>query len=106
MIYFNYACIALIIGSAVAYLFFKTKQIRTNLPIRKKWYKAKSGIALGLFLISFGINTAMIYNDTLTYVIGALFILVGSSFSTNNYKRMKHEGKFIKEEYELNKFTA
>lgn len=102
MLFLNNVLIIFIVGSAVAYLYFKTKQLRTSYPIRKKWYKAKTGISLGLFIFTFGLNTAVIYNDTAAYIIGAIFILLGGSMISSNTKRMRHEGKFIKEEYDLN----
>ena len=102
MLFFNYLLIVFIVVSVVAYLYFKTKQLRTSYPIRKKWYKAKAGIALGLFISTFGLNTALIYNDALTYIIGAIFISLGSLMISSDWKRMRHEGKLIKEEYELN----
>lgn len=102
MLFLNYLLIVFIVVSVVAYLYFKMKQLRTSYPIRKKWYKAKASIALGLFISTFGLNTALIYNDALTYIIGAIFILLGSLMISSDWKRMRHEGKFIKEEYELN----
>ena len=102
MLFLNYLLIVFIVVSVVAYLYFKMKQLRTSYPIRKKWYKAKASIALGFFISTFGLNTALIYNDALTYIIGAIFILLGSLMISSDWKRMRHEGKFIKEEYELN----
>lgn len=98
----NILFIIVIVISAVFYLYFKTKQHRTHYPIRKKWYQSKAGTSLGLFISSFGVNTAFIYQDALTYIIGAIFISLGSFMISSNIKRMRHEGKFIKEEYELN----
>ena len=106
MLFLNYVLIVFIVVSAVAYLYFKTKQLRTSYPIRKKWYKAKANIALSIFIAAFGINTALIYNDTLAYIIGAIFILLGSSLLSSSIKRMRHEGKFVKEEYDLNNKAA
>jgi amino acid transporter len=106
MFLLNFVLIVFIVVSAVAYLYFKTKQLRTSYPIRKKWYKAKASIALSIFIAAFGINTALIYNDTLAYIIGAIFILLSSSMLSSSVKRMRHEGKFIKEEYDLNNKTA
>ena len=102
MLFLNSVLIVFIICSAVAYLYFKTKQLRTSYPIRKKWYKAKAGIALGIFTTTFGINTVLIYQDALAYGIGAIFILLGSLMISSDLKRMRHEGNFVKEEYDLN----
>ena len=106
MLFINYVLIFLIVVSVVAFLYFKTKQLRTSYPIRKKWYKAKASIAQSIFIISFGLNTALIYNDALTYIIGAIFILLGGAILSNSIKRMRHEGKFVKEEYDLNNKTV
>ena len=102
MLILNSVLIVFIVSSAVAYLYFKVKQHRTSYPIRKKWYKAKAGIALGIFTATFGINTVLIYQDAVAYSIGAIFILLGSLMISGHMKRMRHEGKFVKEEYDLN----
>jgi len=99
----NAIFVTLIIASFAAYFYYKTKQFRSTLPIQKKWYKAKAGIALGLFVVFFGLNTFVVQNSTLGYVVGAIFIIVGLMEAYNSYKRAKHEGKFVQQEYELNK---
>ena len=98
----NVLFVFIIILAFAAYFYFKTKQFRTNLPIRKKWYKAKAGIALGIFLVAFGCNTSVVYPSTVGYIITIIFIIVGFMAASNNYKRARHEGKFVQEEYRLN----
>lgn len=93
----------LIIITFVFYLYFKTKQFRTNLPIRKKWYANRAGIALGMLLILFGINQIIIYHTILTYVVCAILILFGLYATVNYNKRVRHYGQYIAEEEELNK---
>lgn len=99
----NYIFITLIVIAFIVYFYFKTKQFRTNLPIRKKWYKAKAGVALGIFIIAFGINAIIIHQSLVSYIICAVFAIIGFMESYSNYKRARHEGKFVMEEYELNK---
>lgn len=99
----NFVFIFIIVVVFAAYFYFKTKQFRTNLPIRKKWYKAKAGVALGIFLIAFGCNTSIVYPSTVGYIITILFISIGFMAASNSYKRARHEGKFVQEEYELNR---
>ncbi len=99
----NFLFVAGIIVSFVAYFYYKTKQIRTTLPIRKKWNKAKSGVALGIFMIFVGLNITIIYTTTIGFIVAALFIVVGIGYAVNNFKRAKHEGRFVAEELELNK---
>lgn len=99
----NIIFIILIVISFAAYFYYKTKQFRSTLPIRKKWYKAKAGIALGCFVIAFGLNTFIVQNTLVGYIIAIVFIVVGFMESYFSYKRVRHEGRFVKEEYELNK---
>jgi amino acid transporter len=102
MLFINIALIFCIVISAVAYLFFKTKQFRTDLPIRKKWYKAKAGIALGSFLLVFGLNAGIRFQDAVGAIVAIAFFVIGSIVISGQLKRAKHEGKFVMEEYELN----
>ncbi len=73
------------------------------MPIRKKWYKAKAGIALGIFIIAFGVNAVIIHQSMVSYIICALFVIVGIMLVYSNYPRMRHEGKYVQEEFELNR---
>ena len=98
----NYILVVGIIFSFVAYFYYKTKQIRATLPIRKKWYTAKAGASLGAFLSFFGCNTPIIYPTFVGFIIAALFIIVGLAMIFNNVKRAKHEGRFVQQGFELN----
>ena len=99
----NYILVVGIIFSFVAYFYYKTKQIRATLPIRKKWYTAKAGASLGAFLFLVGCNTPIIYTTFVGFTIAALFIIVGAAMFSNNVKRAKHEGRYVQQEYELNR---
>ena len=98
----NYLFVAGIILSFVAYFYYKTKQFRSTLPIRKKWYTAKAGVAIGIFLIFFGLNATIIYPTIVGYIVAAVFILLGIGQASNHYKRAKKKKKYVQEEYELN----
>lgn len=98
----NILFIFMIVLSFAAYFYYKTKQFHSTLPIRKKWYKARSGVALGVFIIAFGLNTCIVYPTLVGFLIAAVFIIVGFIETLTSYKRARHEGRFIKEEYELN----
>ena len=103
MQFINYALFVVIIISAVAYFYNKTKQFRSKLPIRAKWYKAKAGVTLGIFITAFGLNTPIISPDVVGFIIGGIFLIIGISLIFNQSKRANHEGKFVVEEYDLNK---
>ena len=99
----NLIFVFFIVVSFVAYFYYKTKEFRSTLPIRKKWYNAKAGLALGIFVIVFGINTCIVYPSLVGFLIAAVFILIGAVKAFSSYKRVRHEGQYVKEEYELNK---
>lgn len=98
----NFLFVAGIIVSFIAYFYYKTKQFRTILPIRKKWNKAKAGVALGIFMTFVGLNITIIYSTTIGFIVAALFIVVGMGYAINNFKRVQHEGRYVAEELSLN----
>lgn len=88
----------LIVLSFAFYLFYKTKCIRSNRPVEKKWLSAKSHMALGLFVLLFGINTLFISHILTTYIVAAIFIIYGASFTWTGFKKFKHYLPFAIEE--------
>ncbi|MER1987002.1 MAG: YtpI family protein [Solibacillus sp.] len=99
----NLVLVACIIILFAVFFYYKTKQFRTTLPIRKKWYKAKAGVVFGIFLMTFGINAVVRYEGTaVSIIVMLLFLLYGALQVFSQYKRVQHEGRFIKEEYTLN----
>lgn len=98
----NFILAVFIILAVVSYLYFKTKQFRTSLPIRKKWYLNRAGQSLGIFIMLFGINQIVLFQTTITIIVSIIFISVGLFTSINYYKRVKHYRKFISEETALN----
>ncbi|KYG58172.1 YtpI family protein [Planococcus maritimus] len=94
--------IFLIIVSAVFYLYYKTKQIRTRLPVRKNWYASRAQIALGSFIAFFGVNQLFIFQTAVTYIIAGIFIVLGLVLIVHNYKANRHYQAFLDEETRLN----
>lgn len=92
------------IVSLVFYFYFKTRQFRTTqmLPIRKKMFASMAGVALGLFLIFFGINQIIIFSKLIIYGVSILFILLGLYVSVFNFRAAKHYRQFIEEEAIIN----
>lgn len=86
------------------YLFYKTKYIRSNRLVEKKWLSAKSNIALGLFVCLFGINHLIFISEsTASYIVAAIFTIYGALFSWIGFKKYKHYLPFaIEEAKELN----
>ncbi|KRG14532.1 membrane protein [Virgibacillus soli] len=67
----------IIVLSLSFYVFYKIKYVRSHLPMEKKLLNGKSSMALGIFVAFFGLNQLFLFQTTLTYVIGILFILLG-----------------------------
>ncbi|WP_088006635.1 YtpI family protein [Indiicoccus explosivorum] len=88
--------------SAVFYLYYKTKQFRSHLPVRKNWYKSKAGVALGLFLLAFGVNLLFLDPSAVSYVIAAVFIILGVMMAYTNYQAALYHSKFLEEERRIN----
>lgn len=93
--------VVIIFISFAFYLFYKIKSFRTHRPMEKKWLSGKSSIALGLFVFVFGVNQLFLYPTTTTYIVAALFILIGGFSIFGGYKMYKHYLPFaIKEAQE------
>ncbi|MFL6561543.1 MAG: YtpI family protein, partial [Bacillus sp. (in: firmicutes)] len=70
------------------YLFYKTKYIRSNRLVEKKWLAAKSNIALGLFVLLFGVNHLLFISETtVMYIVAVVFIVYGALFSWVGFKK-------------------
>ncbi|WP_342510668.1 YtpI family protein [Sporosarcina sp. FSL K6-1522] len=100
----NLIFVFFIIASGVFYLYFKTRQFRTRyvFPIRKKMYASMAGSSLGGLLLFFGLNQLLLFKDVATYVIAAVFILLGAFVLIFNYRAYKHYRRFVDEETTLN----
>ncbi len=70
--------VLLIVLSFVFYIFYKIKYVRSKRPAERKWLSAKSSIALGLFVALFGLNQLFLFQTTVTYIVGGLFIVIGT----------------------------
>lgn len=92
----------LIIVSILFYFYYKTKQFRATLPIRKKWYAASASVFLGSFVFFFGVNQLTIFQSTVTYIISAVFMVLGLALMIYNFKAARHYHQFVAEESRLN----
>lgn len=100
----NYLFLFLTMLSGIFYFYFKWKQFRTTyvLPIRKKMYASIAGTFLGGLLLFFGLNQLVSDNKTITYIVAAIFILLGVFVIMFNYRAYSHYKQFVKEEAQLN----
>lgn len=81
--------VLLIVLSFVFYIFYKIKYVRSKRPAERKWLSAKSSIALGLFVALFGLNQLFLFQTTITYIVAAIFIIIGSMSVWSGVKAYK-----------------
>lgn len=87
----------LIVVSAVFYLFYKVKYFQTKAPLEKKWISTKGNIAIGVFLVSFGINQIII-TTAVALIVGTIFIILGFANVYFGYKAYKHYSELVFQE--------
>ncbi|RXI98538.1 hypothetical protein DS745_19655 [Anaerobacillus alkaliphilus] len=87
----------LIVVSAVFYLFYKVNYFRSKSPIEKKWIGTKANIAVGVFLVSFGINQIILITPV-ALIVGTIFILLGAANVIFGFKAYKHYSPLVLEE--------
>lgn len=91
-----------IVISFAFYIFYKVKYVRSNKPFERKWISSKSSIALGLLVALFGINQLFLFQTTVTYIVAAIFILLGSFSIFSGWKSYKYFFPLAIEEAERN----
>lgn len=58
--------------------------------MERKLLNGKSSVALGTFVALFGINQLFLYQTPLTYIIAAIFIILGAASAWAGYKSYRH----------------
>lgn len=80
-----------IIVSIMFYFFYKVKSFRSKSVIEKNWINTKANIAIGSFLVFFGLNQIFIrFDSAIALAIGAVFILLGLANVILGYKAYRH----------------
>ncbi len=90
----------IIVLSLSFYVFYKIKYVRSHLPMEKKLLNGKSSMALGIFVAFFGINQLFLYQTTLTYIIGILFIALGAASAWAGFKSYRYHVPYAVKEAE------
>ncbi|MGD8028918.1 YtpI family protein [Pseudobacillus badius] len=90
----------IIILSLAFYIFYKVQYVRSRRPMEKKWLSAKSSMALGLFVGMFGLNTLFIQQTTVSYIVAALFMLIGFASLWTGFKAYRHVLPYARREAE------
>ena len=86
-----------IIISLVFYIFYKIKYFQATTPTEKKWVAKKGNMAIGVFLLAFGLNQIVIATNVALF-IGTIFILLGSANVYFGYQGYKHYLPYVVQE--------
>lgn len=70
--------VILLIFALAAFLFYRIKALRTKAPYKKRWVLSKANIAMGAFLVIFGINRLFMWPDMTVKIICTVFLLYGA----------------------------
>ncbi len=57
-------------------------------------------MTLGLFVLIFGINQLYLYQTTLTYFIGGIFIIMGALSLYGGFKMYRHFAPLAEDEFQ------
>lgn len=96
----NFFFVAIIIIAFMFYVYYKVQYVRSSRPMERKWLSSKSSMMLGLFVGMFGVNTLLLQQTTVAYVVAAVFILYGFASMIAGYKMYKHYLPFARKEAE------
>ncbi|WP_409270901.1 YtpI family protein [Neobacillus sp. SCS-31] len=92
--------VILIVFSLAFYVFYKIKYVRSTKLIERKWISSKSGIALGLFVLTFGLNQLYLNHSMVSYIVAAVFVVLGGINIWSGIKAYKYYLPFAIEEAE------
>jgi len=81
-----------------AYLFFRVKYFRIKQPYHRQWISSKATIALGLFMLFFGVDQLILWRDTVSTIVGIVFAVVGLVYALQGFRTYKfYQPKAIEE---------
>ena len=96
--------VILIIIALAFYVTYKIRYVRTKMPMEKRWLSGKSSMALGIFVSLFGINSLFLFQETTTYIVASIFIVIGIGSVWAGYQVYRHYTPLAIEEAE--KYSA
>lgn len=79
-----------IVASFSLYLFYRAKAFRTNRPMEKGWVDAKAKMALGSFVLLFGVNQLIIGRSSVSLIVGLLFLFIGGFYGWGGIRAYRY----------------
>lgn len=81
-----------------AYIFFRVKYFRVKQPYHRQWISSKATIALGTFMLFFGIDQLIVWQDKVATIVGIVFAVVGLVYALQGFRTYKfYQPKAIEE---------
>ncbi len=80
----------LIVISVGFFIYFKIKQWRAKSTLESKWQQTRGNMALGVFLVAFGLNSLYFPRSTVEIIVGIVFALLGIANIYYGYQAYKH----------------
>lgn len=80
----------LIVVALFMFVYFKVFQSRADGPAESSLYNAKSNIALGVFILAFGINSYVTLQTTPAAIVALVFAALGIANLYFGFQRYKH----------------
>lgn len=82
--------IILLIFAFIAFLFYRIKTWKTKVPYKKHWLLSKANMALGSFLLIFGLNRLFLRPHLLVFIVCTVFILYGGFIIYSSIKSYRY----------------
>ncbi|WP_017756101.1 YtpI family protein [Calidifontibacillus oryziterrae] len=80
------------------YIFYRVQYFRIKQPYHRQWLSSKATIALGLFMLFFGVDQLLLWHTTTAKVVGSVFALVGTVYAVQGFRTYRfYQPKAIEE---------
>lgn len=83
----------IVVISAVLYIYYKVAILKSKDGLTQAYFNAKARICLGTFMLFFGVNAYVNFQDRLSLFVAIVFFIFGIMQIGTGYKRAKHYRK-------------
>lgn len=87
-----------IVVALFLFVYFKVAQSRGNGPGQTQLNNAKANMALGVFILAFGINSYISFQTTTAAIIALIFAVLGAANLYFGFQRYQHYKPLAKKE--------
>ena len=83
----------IVVISVVLYVYYKVAILKSKDGLTQRYFNAKSRMCLGTFILFFGVNAYVTFQDRLSLFVAIVFLAFGCMQIVTGYKRVKHYRK-------------